>query len=134
MATIKRFEELDAWKVSRELCDKIGKIIDSEALKKNFRLIGQVEGSSGSIMDNIAEGFERGSRAEFIVFLGYSKGSCGELRSQLYRALDRKYINQEQFEELYLMMVRISAMLQKFISYLLKTDIKGLRKKEPLNP
>ena len=134
MATIKRFEDLDAWKVSRELCDKIGKIIDGEAFKKNFRLIGQVEGSSGSIMDNIAEGFERGSRAEFIVFLGYSKGSCGELRSQLYRSFDRKYITKEQFDDLYLMMVRISAMLQKFISYLLKTDIKGLRKKEPLNP
>jgi four helix bundle protein len=133
MATIKRFEDLDAWKLSRELCDKIGKIIDSETFKKNFRLIGQVEGSSGSIMDNIAEGFERGSRAEFIVFLGYSKGSCGELRSQLYRAFDRKYITQEQFDDLYLMMVRISAMLQKFISYLLKTDVKGLRKKEPLN-
>ena len=133
MATIKRFEDLDAWKLSRELCDKIGKLIDKEAFKKNFRLIGQVEGSSGSIRDNIAEGFERGSRAEFIVFLGYSKGSCGELRSQLYRALDRKYITQEQFEELYLMMDRMSAMLQKFISYLLKTDVKGLRKKEPLN-
>jgi four helix bundle protein len=133
MATIKRFEDLDAWKVSRELCDKVGKLIDSEVFKKNFRLIGQVEGSSGSIMDNIAEGFERGTRAEFIVFLGYSKGSCGELRSQLYRALDRKYINQEQFEELYLMLVRISAMLQKFIAYLLKSDVKGLRKKEPLN-
>ena len=133
MATIKRFEDLDAWKVSRELCNKIGSLIDSEAFKKNFRLIGQVEGSSGSIMDNIAEGFERGTRAEFIVFLGYSKGSCGELRSQLYRALDRKYINKEEFEELYLMVVRISAMLQKFIIYLLKSDVKGLRKKEPLN-
>jgi four helix bundle protein len=133
MSTIKRFEDLDAWKVSRELCNKIGNLIDSDAFKKNFRLIGQVEGSSGSIMDNIAEGFERGSRAEFIVFLGYSKGSCGELRSQLYRALDRKYINQLQFEELYLMVVRISAMLQKFITYLLKSDVEGLRKKEPLN-
>jgi four helix bundle protein len=115
MSTIKRFEDLDAWKVSRELCNKLGDLIDAEAFKKNFRLIGQVEGSSGSIMDNIAEGFERGTRAEFIVFLGYSKGSCGELRSQLYRALDRKYINHEQFEELYLLVVRISAMLQKFI-------------------
>lgn len=133
MGTIKRFEDLDVWKVSRELCNKVGGLIDNEVFKKNFRLIGQIEGSSGSIMDNIAEGFERGTRAEFILFLGYSKGSCGELRSQLYRALDRKYINQEQFEELHLMVVRISAMLQKFISYLLKSDVKGLRKKEPLN-
>lgn len=85
MATIKRFEDLDAWKISRELCSKIGEIIDKELFKKNYRLIGQIEGSSGSIMDNIAEGFERGTRAEFIQFLGYSKGSCVEFRSQLYR-------------------------------------------------
>ena len=93
MATIKRFEELDVWKLSRELCKKTGELVDNGVLKNNFRLIGQVEGSSGSIMDNISEGFERGTRAEFIQFLGYSKGSCGELRSQLYRILDRNYIN-----------------------------------------
>jgi four helix bundle protein len=129
MATIKKFEELDMWKLSRELCNKIGGIIDKGDFKNNFRIIGQIEGSSGSIMDNIAEGFERGTKAEFIQFLGYSKGSCGELRSQLYRALDRKYINQEQFDELYSFCVRISAMLQKFIEYLLRTEIKGVRKK-----
>lgn len=129
MATIKRFEDLDVWKVSRELCNKLGVIIDTNALKRNFRLIGQIEGASGSIMDNIAEGFERGTKAEFILFLGYSKGSCGELRSQLYRALDRKYITIEQFDELYMLAVRISIMLQKFIGYLLKSDIQGLRKK-----
>ena len=129
MATIKRFEDLDVWKVSRDLCDKLGFIIDNDALKRNFRLIGQIEGSSGSIMDNIAEGFERGMKGEFITFLGYSKGSCGELRSQLYRALDRKYITKEQFEELYCLVVRISIMLQKFINYLLQSNVKGLRKK-----
>ena len=129
MATINRFEDIDAWQLSRELCDKIGAIIDNDSFKKNFRLIGQIEGSTGSIMDNIAEGFERGTRAEFIQFLGYSKGSCGEFRSQLYRSLDRKYINQEEFDELYIYAIRISAMTQKFIAYLQRTDIKGVRKK-----
>ncbi|MGB4843672.1 MAG: four helix bundle protein [Ferruginibacter sp.] len=129
MATIKRFEDLDAWKISRELCNKIGEIIDKELFQKNFRLIGQIEGSSGSIMDNIAEGFERGTRAEFIQFLGYSKGSCGEFRSQLYRAVDRKYITKTEFNELFTLAVRISAMIQKFIEYLQKTEIKGVRKK-----
>jgi four helix bundle protein len=129
MATIKRFEEIDAWKVARELCLKIGTIIEEGSFKKSYRLIAQIESSSGSIMDNIAEGFERGTRAEFIQFLGYSKGSCGEFRSQLYRASDRKYLNQKQFDELYLLAVRISAMLQKLIEYLQKTEVKGVRKK-----
>ena len=129
MATIKRFEEVEAWKLSRELCLKTGIAIDEGRFKKSFRLIGQIEGSSGSIMDNIAEGFERGTRAEFIQFLGYTKGSCGEFRSQLYRAVDRNYLNKEQFDELYILSVRISAMLQKLIEYLQKTEVKGVRKK-----
>ena len=129
MATIRRFEEIDAWKVARELSLKIGTIIDDGSFKKSYRLIAQIESSSGSIMDNIAEGFERGTRAEFIQFLGYSKGSCGEFRSQLYRASDRKYLTQEQFDELYSLAVRTSAMLQKLIEYLQKTEVKGVRKK-----
>ena len=134
MATIKKFEDIEAWKVARDLCNKIGTAIDKGSFKKSYRLITQIEGSSGSIMDNIAEGFERGTRSEFIQFLGYSKGSCGELRSQLYRALDRKYISQQLFDEFYVMAVRISAMLQKLIEYLQQTKVKGVRKKEPLNP
>ena len=98
------------------------------SLKKSYRLIHQIEGSSGSIMDNIAEGFERGTKLEFIQFLGYSKGSCGEFRSQLYRALDRNYLTQAEFEELYQLAIRISSLLQKFIEYLLKTEISGNRK------
>jgi len=129
MATIKQFEDIEAWKLARELCEKIGVTIDKDLFKKNYRLISQIEGSSGSIMDNIAEGFERGTRAEFITFLGYSKGSCGELRSQLYRAIDRKYINQNQFEDFNSLSTRISEMLQKFISYLQKTKIPGERKR-----
>jgi four helix bundle protein len=85
MATIKSFEDIESWKKAREVCKLLGEIIDAGHFKKSYRLINQIEGSSGSIMDNIAEGFERGTRAEFIQFLGYAKGSCGELRSQLYR-------------------------------------------------
>lgn len=131
MATVNHFEELEAWKLSRELCKKIGVLIKEGRFEKNYRFVHQVEGSSGSIMDNIAEGFERGMRKEFIQFLGFSKGSCGELRSQLYRALDKNYITEIEFDELYGYCKRISAMLQKLIAYLQKTEIKGERAKQP---
>jgi len=128
MATIRKFEEIESWKMAKTLCTRIGKLVDEGKFKRNYRLIHQVEGSSGSVMDNIAEGFERGTKGEFLQFLGYSKGSCGELRSQLYRALDRAYITQTEFDELYELTTRISGSLQKFIEYLLKTTIAGSRK------
>ena len=128
MATIKRFEDIESWKLGNELCSKIGKHIDEGKFKKNYRLIDQMEGSSGSIMDNIAEGFERGTKGEFVLFLGYAKGSSGEFRSQLYRALNRGYITQAEFDELYSLATSISGKLQKFIEYLLKTEIAGSRK------
>jgi four helix bundle protein len=128
MATIKTFEDIESWKIAREICTNIGKHIDEGRFKKNFRLIDQMEGSSGSIMDNIAEGFERGTRAEFIQFLGFAKGSAGEFRSQLYRALDRNHITQKEFQTLYTQIIHLSSLLQKFIEYLLKTEIAGTRK------
>src|SRR5438477_3478012 len=101
MATIKRFEEIKAWQKARTLNSKVGDLIDRGQFKKSYRLINQIEGSAGSIMDNIAEGFERSGNKEFVQFLYISKGSCGEFRSQLYRALDRSYINDEEFKNLY---------------------------------
>lgn len=129
MATVRRFEDLEMWKLSRELCKLIGDLIDNKKLDHNFRLINQIEGSSGSVMDNIAEGFDRGSRREFILFLGYAKGSCGELRSQLYRMLDREYISPDQFAEIANITDRVSGMIQRFIQYLRTTNIKGIRHK-----
>src|SRR5687767_3421373 len=129
MATIERFEQIISWQEARLLNNKVGQLIDTGRLKKNFRLIGQIEGSAGSIMDNIAEGFERGGNKEFIQFLYISKGSCGELRSQLYRALDRNYITQKEFDELSVHAMKISSLIQKFIDYLENSATKGIKYK-----
>jgi len=129
MATIQSFEEIESWKKAREICRILGKYVDEGRFKNSYRLIHQIEDSSGSIMDNIAEGFERGTKGEFITFLGYAKGSCGELRSQLYRAMDRKFILQEEFNMIQELVLQISGLLQNFISYLQKTEIQGIRKK-----
>jgi four helix bundle protein len=129
MATIKCFEDVEAWKLAREFYNVIGNFIEEGKFKRNFSLIDQIERSSGSVMDNIAEGFERGNRGEFIVFLGYAKGSAGEVRSQLYRAFDRKYISKEEFDHLYKLIIHISSCIQRFIEYLLKSGIAGVRKK-----
>lgn len=129
MATIKSFEDIERWKQARDVCKLIGKFINDGRFKKSHRLINLIDGSSGSIMDNIAEGFERGSRAEFVLFLGYAKGSCGELRSQLYRVLDRNYISEDEFEMLKKSIMNISGLIQNLIRYLQKTKIEGTRKK-----
>ena len=129
MGTLKSFEELECWKLAREVCKEVGELIDVGKFRKSYRLVNQVEGSSGSIMDNIAEGFERGSRAEFIQFLGYAKGSSGELRSQVYRALDRNFLTEEEFEKLKSKVITISSMIQKLIAYLQQSEIQGIRRK-----
>ena len=129
MSTINRFEEIISWQEARALNKKIGQVIDSGRFKHSYRLTGQVEGSAGSIMDNIAEGFERGGNKEFIQFLYIAKGSCGELRSQLYRALDRDYITPEEFEDMVNHARRISSLNQKFISTLENSISKGLKYK-----
>jgi len=88
MAKIERFEDLKVWQLAREICQDVWHLFETTTLGKDFELRNQMNKSSGSIMDNISEGFERNGNREFIQFLSISKGSCGELRSQLYRALD----------------------------------------------
>jgi len=129
MATIGRFEEIVSWKESRKLNQVVGDLIDTGRFKNSYRLINQIEGSAGSIMDNIAEGFERGGNKEFIQFLYIAKGSCGELRSQLYRALDRKYILQSEFDSFSVQAMKISSLIQKLINYLETSETKGIKYK-----
>ncbi len=130
MGSFKRFEDVLSWQRARILCARIGKLIEGEHFKKNFRLIDQVEGSTGSITENIAEGFERGGNKEFIQYLSIAKASCGETRSQLYRALDRSYINQSEFQELYDMVISISNLIQKLMAYLSSSELKGVKYKD----
>ena len=125
MATIKQFEDLVVWQKSGVLCNDIYNIIEKGNLKNDYKLINQINGSSGSIMDNIAEGFDRGSRLEFINFLTIARGSAGEVKSQLYRALDRGYISQDKFAELYSLTSDIGKMISAFTYYLNKSTIQG---------
>lgn len=129
MATIERFEQIVSWQEARKLNKQIGELIDGGRFKHSYRLINQIEGSAGSIMDNLAEGFERGGNKEFIQFLYIAKGSCGELRSQLYRALDRNYITQKEFDILSVDAMKISSLIQKLITYLENSETKGIKYK-----
>ncbi|MBA4154466.1 four helix bundle protein [Flavobacterium sp.] len=125
MATINSFEELDIWQLGREICKDVWDKFENTSLGKDFELKNQMNRSSGSIMDNIAEGFERNGRREFINFLSYSKGSCGELRSQLFRAFDRNHISKEEFEFLKEKTITESKKIGSFMTYLVKSDHKG---------
>lgn len=128
MATITKFEDLEVWQLARELAQAIFETYsNSIEFQKDFKLKDQINGSSGSIMDNIAEGFERSGRNEFINFLTFSKGSVGEVKSQLYRAMDRKYITKEQFDSLYEKADLIGKKNGAFIGYLNASEHKGTK-------
>jgi four helix bundle protein len=125
MATIKNFEDLKVWQKARILCQQIFKITQKEPFFKDYKLKDQINGASGSVMDNIAEGFGRQGNNEFINFLTIANGSAMEVKSQLYRALDRNYIPKEKFEEFSSFADEISKMIFGLIAYLGKSDFRG---------
>ena len=125
MATFTRFEDIEVWQLARELNKVIGPVLIKLQDQKNYQLYKQMDRSAGSIMDNIAEGFEREGTREFIQFLAISKGSAAETRSQLYRALDRGQITEDNFKELNDRCLAIGNKLGRFMNYLASCDIKG---------
>lgn len=125
MASFRTFEEIEAWKKSRELVRAIYQATSLGAFSKDYGLRDQIRRASVSIMSNIAEGFEREGTREFVQFLSIAKASAGEVRSQLYVALDQGYIGQMQFEELSSKASEVSKMISGLITYLKRSGMKG---------
>lgn len=127
MSTISKFEDLEVWQMARQQANELWVVYGSGSFSKDFELRNQISRSLGSVMDNIAEGFERSGNKEFINFLIISKASNGEVRSQLYRAFDRTHIDIIKFEQLKLKCETISKKITSFIKYLKDSDLKGFR-------
>lgn len=125
MATINRFEDLEIWKEARRLFKIINKISQETDLNTDYKLKEQIRSSAGSVMDNIAEGFERDGNVEFRQFLSIAKVSSGETRSQLYRLFDCKYISFQELKLLAKDYENLNKRIASFITYLNKKDYKG---------
>lgn len=115
---VERFEDLEVWKDTRQLVNKVYAVTRDRRFAADRDLAGQMRRSSVSTMSNSAEGLERGSNADFIRFLYIAKGSAGELRSQLYVALDQEFTTQDQFNSTTELAVSVSQQLGGLIKYL----------------
>ena len=130
MGTIKRFEDLEIWQIARDLARKVKVLTEAELYSKDFRFRDQRNASAGSVMDNIAEGFERSGRLEFVNFLSIAKGSTGEVRSQLYRAVDYSYLKEDDVLPLIKEYESLASKISGFMAYLNKSVYKGQKFKE----
>lgn len=119
------FEEIRAWQSARRLTQRIYVVTDAGSFRQDFDLRRQIRRASVSIMSNIAEGFERDGRKEFISFLSIAKGSAGEVRSQLYVALDAEYLSETEFNEIVAVARLVSRQLSRLIRYLRRSSIPG---------
>ncbi len=122
---IKKFEDLEIWQEARELSRLIFKLTSLEPFKSDYRFRDQIRASAGSTMDNIAEGFNRGGNKEFYQFLSVSRGSCGEVRSQSYRAYDNNYIDNNQLNDLLERTEKLSRKTIKLMNHLKTSDNRG---------
>ncbi|HEX8424423.1 MAG TPA: four helix bundle protein [Pyrinomonadaceae bacterium] len=125
MGKIERFEELEAWKKSRELTKVVYQLSGSGSFGRDFGLKDQIRRAAVSIPSNIAEGFERDGNKEFLQFLSIAKGSCGEVRTQLYIALDQHYLTKSQFDSASNQLSELSRMISGLITYLRNSELRG---------
>lgn len=129
MATFKKFEDLEIWQLARIYCKDVYRITKYPNFSKDYKLKDQITSSSGSVMDNIAEGFGRGGNKEFSNFLTISIGSANESQSQLYRALDQDYIYEFEFNKIYQQAEEIIHKTGSLIQYLRTTSFRGIKYK-----
>ena len=131
MAVVERFEELRIWQMARELCQEVYLHTETQPWKTDTRFVQQIRAAAGSVMDNIAEGFERDGNKEFIQFLYVAKGSCGEVRSQIIRASDTNFLNHTDAKRLYNVCLELSRAIAAFIKSLKKSSITGSKYLKP---
>ena len=122
---VKNFEDLEIWKDARVLTRGIYQVTSDSKFSKDFGLRDQIRRAVVSIMSNIAEGFERGGNQEFIQFLYVAKASCGEVRSQLYVALDQSYGDQKDVDDLLMSLKRLAIMIKRLIDHLKQSEMRG---------
>jgi four helix bundle protein len=127
---INKFDDLGVWQEARELCKEVYSLISEAEFSKDYALLNQINRSSGSVMDNIAEGFGRSGNKEFIQYLSVSKASCMEVKSQLYRALDRQYMKREKADELISKTQGLINQLGGIINHLKQSEFKGSKFKD----
>ena len=127
MAKIKKFEDIESWKRARKLTKDIYTVTAQEKFSRDFGLKDQIRRAAVSILSNIAEGFERGGDKEFVQFLAIAKGSSGEVRAQLYVALDLEYLSSAQFDALVHASTEVSQLLSGFMKYHRESSLRGSR-------
>lgn len=123
--TITQFEDIEVWKLGRELTRAVYRVSKSGGFAGDYALRDQIRRAAISITSNIAEGFERGGNREFLQALAVAKGSAGEVRSQLYAALDEAYISEAEFEQLRDQCLKVSRVIAGFITFLQGATITG---------
>jgi len=129
---VRYFEDLEVWKEARRLTNEVYAATRDTGFSKDFGLRDQIRRAAVSVMSNVAEGFERGGNQEFIQFLYIAKGSCGEVRSQLYVALDQEYVGRKLFDQMFNSLKRLSGMISNLIDYLKGSRMRGEKyKKKP---